>query len=197
MQDRARCRFIPRARRRVSPGSRALRRGCSRPYNPHPTEAILEAFLVSLGIVALAEIGDKTQLLALMLAARFRRPVPVILGILVATLANHALAAWLGAEVAGLLGRDALRWILGLSFLAMAAWTLIPDKLEEEKPQSARLGAFAATLVAFFLVEMGDKTQIATAALGARYASIAAGGAGPTPRRMRAGGPPAYFAERN
>src|SRR5258706_160586 len=146
MQDRARCRFIPRARRRVSPGSRALRRACSRPYNPHPTEAILEAFLVSLGIVALAEIGDKTQLLALVLAARYRRPVPVILGILVATLANHALAAWLGAEVAGVLGRDAMRWILGLSFLAMAGWTLIPDKLGKEKPQSARLGAFAATL---------------------------------------------------
>ena len=109
-----------------------------------------------------------------MLAARYRRPVPVILGILVATLANHALAAWLGAEVAVVLGRDALRWILGFSFLAMAAWTLIPDKLEKERPQSARLGAFAATLVAFFLVEMGDKTQIATAALAARYASIAA-----------------------
>src|SRR5882672_9527654 len=120
MQDRARCRFIPRARRRVSPGSRALRRACSRPYNPHPTEAILEAFLVSLGIVALAEIGDKTQLLALVLAARYRRPVPVILGIFAATLANHALAAWLGAEVAGVLGPDMLRWILGLSFLAMA-----------------------------------------------------------------------------
>src|SRR2546428_1193668 len=175
MQDRARRRFIPRTRGRVSPGSRALRRACSRPYNPHPTEAILEAFLVSLGIVALAEIGDKTQLLALVLAARYRRPVPVILGILVATLANHALAAWLGAGVAAALGPQALRWILGLSFLAMAAWTLIPDKLEKEKPQSARLGAFAATLVAFFLVEMGDKTQIATAALAARYASIAAG----------------------
>src|SRR5260370_16228182 len=174
MQDRAPCRFIPRARRRVSTGSRALRRACPRPYNPHPTEAILEAFLVSLGIVALAEIGDKTQLLALVLAGRYRRPVPVILGILVATLANHALAAWLGAGAAAALGPQALRWILGLSFLAMAAWTLIPDKLEKEKPQGARLGAFAATLVAFFLVEMGDKTQIATAALAARYASIAA-----------------------
>ncbi len=112
----------------------------------------LEAFLVSLGIVALAEIGDKTQLLALVLAARYRRPVPVILGIFVATLANHALAAWLGAGVAGVIGRDALRWSLGLSFLAMAAWALVPDKLEKEKPQGARLGAFAATLVAFFLV---------------------------------------------
>src|SRR5258708_35969160 len=119
-------------------------------------------------------MGDKTQLLALVLAARYRRPVPVILGIFAATLANHALAAWLGAGVAAVLGPDALRWILGLSFLAMAAWTLVPDKLEGERPQSARLGAFAATLVAFFLVEMGDKTQIATAGLAARYASIAA-----------------------
>ena len=160
------------------------------------TEKILEAFLVSTGIVALAEIGDKTQLLALMLAARYRRPVPVILGILVATLANHALAAWLGAEVAGALGRDALRWILGLSFLAMAAWTLIPDKLEKEKPQSARLGAFAATFVAFFLVEMGDKTQIATAALAARYASIAAVVAGTTLGMMLADVPAVYFGER-
>ena len=160
------------------------------------TEKILEAFLVSTGIVALAEIGDKTQLLALVLAARYRRPVPVILGILAATLANHALAAWLGAEVAGALGRDALRWILGLSFLAMAAWTLIPDKLEKEKPQSARLGAFAATLIAFFLVEMGDKTQIATAALAARYASIAAVVAGTTLGMMLADVPAVYFGER-
>ena len=156
----------------------------------------MEAFLVSLGIVALAEIGDKTQLLALVLAARYRRPVPVILGILVATLANHALAAWLGAGVAATLGPEALRWILGLSFLAMAAWTLIPDKLEKEKPQSARLGAFAATLIAFFLVEMGDKTQIATAALAARYASIAAVVAGTTLGMMLADVPAVYFGER-
>src|SRR5258708_31017370 len=163
MQDRARCRFIPRARRRVSPGSRALRRACSRPYNPHPTEAIVEAFLVSLGIVALAEIGDKTQLLALVLAARYRRPVPVILGILVATLANHALAAWLGAGVAAALGPQALRWILGLSFLAMAAWTLIPDKLDKEKPKGPRLPPFPPTLVPFFLLDIAHKTQIHTA----------------------------------
>src|SRR3989475_12050603 len=196
MQDRARRRFIPRTRGRVSPGSRALRRACSRPYNPHPTEAILEAFLVSLGIVALAEIGDKTQLLALVLAARYRRPVPVILGILVATLANHALAAWLGAGVAAALGPQALRWILGLSFLAMAAWTLVPDKPEKERLQSARLGAFAATLFDFFLLEMGDKTQIATAALAARYASIAAVVAGPTPGLIVAHVPAVYFGER-
>jgi putative Ca2+/H+ antiporter (TMEM165/GDT1 family) len=156
----------------------------------------LEAFLVSTGIVALAEIGDKTQLLALVLAARYRRPVPVILGIFAATLANHALAAWLGAEVAAIIGPEALRWILGLSFLAMAAWTLIPDKLAEEKPQSARLGAFVATLIAFFLVEMGDKTQIATAALAARYASIAAVVAGTTLGMMLADAPVVYFGER-
>ena len=131
-----------------------------------------------------------------MLAARYRRPVPVILGILVATLANHALAAWLGAGVAAALGPEALRWILGLSFLAMAAWTLIPDKLEKEKPQSARLGAFAATLLAFFLVEMGDKTQIATAALAARYVSIAAVVAGTTLGMMLADVPAVYFGER-
>ena len=159
-------------------------------------EKILEAFLVSAGIVALAEIGDKTQLLALVLAARYRRPAPVILGILAATLANHALAAWLGAGVAAALGPEALRWVLGLSFLAMAAWTLIPDKLEKEKPQSARLGAFAATLLAFFLVEMGDKTQIATAALAAHYASIAAVVAGTTLGMMLADVPAVYFGER-
>jgi len=129
------------------------------------------------------------------LAARYRRPAPVILGILVATLANHALAAWLGAEVAVVLGR-ALRWILGFSFLAMAAWTLIPDKLEKERPQSARLGAFAATLFAFFLLEMGDKTQIATVALAARYASIAAVVSGTTLGMMLADVPAVYFGER-
>src|SRR5260370_12239696 len=120
MQVRARCRFIPRARRRVSPGSRALRRACSRPYNPHPTEAILEAFLVSLGIVALAEIGDKTQLLALVLEARYRRPVPVILGILVATLANHALAAWLAAGATPTLAPHPLPGLPGLSSFPIA-----------------------------------------------------------------------------
>jgi putative Ca2+/H+ antiporter (TMEM165/GDT1 family) len=157
---------------------------------------ILEAFLVSTGIVVLAEMGDKTQLLALVLAARYRRPVPVILGIFVATLANHALAAWLGAEVAAMLGRDALRWILGLSFLAMAAWTLVPDTPEKEKTQSARLGAFAATLLAFFLVEMGDKTQIATVALAARYASVLTVVAGTTLGMMLADVPAVYFGER-
>ena len=131
-----------------------------------------------------------------MLAARYRRPVPVSLGILAATLANHALAAWLGAGVAAALGPQLLRWILGFSFLAMAAWTLIPDKLEKERPQSARLGAFAATLFAFFLLEMGDKTQIATVALAARYTSIAAVVSGTTLGMMLADVPAVYFGER-
>jgi len=156
----------------------------------------MEAFLVSAGLVAIAEIGDKTQLLAMILATRYAKPVPIILGILVATLANHALAAWLGAGVAGALGPEALRWILGLSFLAMAAWTLVPDKPEKERPQGARLGAFAATLLAFFLLEMGDKTQIATVALAARYASIAAVVAGTTLGMMLADVPAVFFGER-
>lgn len=134
---------------------------------------MLEPFFVSTGVVALAEIGDKTQLLALVLAARFRRPVPIILGILVATLANHALAGAVGAWVAAMVGPVAMRWILGLSFIAMAAWTLIPDKIEdEEKPAAPRFGIFGTTLIAFFLLEMGDKTQIATVALAANYSSL-------------------------
>lgn len=141
---------------------------------------MLEALLVSAGVVALAEIGDKTQLLALVLAARYRRPAPIILGILVATLANHAIAGALGAFVSSLVGPTAMRWILGLSFLAMAAWTLIPDRYEAQSAQPPRFGVFGATVIAFFLLEMGDKTQIATVALAARYASLAAVVAGTT-----------------
>ena len=137
------------------------------------SEHHLEAFLVSTGVVALAEMGDKTQLLALILAARYRRSLPIVLGILVATLANHALAAALGAWVTGFLGNDAMRWILGLSFIAMAGWALIPDKLEENGANRIRFGVFGATAIAFFLVEIGDKTQIATVALAARYLSVA------------------------
>jgi putative Ca2+/H+ antiporter (TMEM165/GDT1 family) len=134
----------------------------------------VEAFLVSTGIVALAEIGDKTQLLSLVLAAKFRRPIPIILGILVATLLNHAGAGAIGAWVITLLGENALRWILGLSFLAMAVWIMIPDKLDDDdvKVDVTHYGIFGATLVAFFLAEMGDKTQIATVALAAQYASL-------------------------
>ena len=128
----------------------------------------MEAFLVSTGVVALAEIGDKTQLLALVLAARFRKPVPIILGILVATLLNHALAGAAGAWIASMVGPTALRWILGLGFIAMAAWTLVPDKFDDEKDGAVgRFGVFGTTTLAFFLVEMGDKTQIATVALAA------------------------------
>ena len=156
----------------------------------------MEAFLVSTGIVALAEMGDKTQLLALVLAARYRQPVPVALGILAATLANHALAAAAGAWVAAALGGAALRWVLGVSFLAMAAWTLIPDRPGDEAPRRGRLGAFGATLVAFFLVEMGDKTQLATAALAARYAAIVPVVAGTTLGMLIADVPAVLLGER-
>ena len=156
----------------------------------------MEAFLVSTGIVALAEIGDKTQLLALVLAARYKRPLPIVLGILFATLANHALAAWLGAWITNLTGRETMRWVLGASFLAMAAWSLVPDKLDEVEAKRARFGAFGATLVAFFLVEMGDKTQVATVALAARYASIAVVVAGTTLGMLLANVPAVVLGER-
>lgn len=136
-------------------------------------EQMMEGFLVSTGVVALAEIGDKTQLLALVLAARFRRPLPIIVGILLATLLNHALAGIAGRFVAELLGPATLRWILGISFIAMAAWMLIPDRLDAREARPPRFGPFLTTLVAFFLLEMGDKTQVATVALAAQYASLA------------------------
>ena len=132
----------------------------------------MEALLVSLGVVALAEIGDKTQLLALLLATRFHKPVPIVLGILVATLANHAFASAVGNWIVSVIGAGVLRWILGLSFLAMAAWTLVPDSPPEESTAAPRFGVFVTTAVAFFLVEMGDKTQIATVALAAQFHSI-------------------------
>jgi len=141
----------------------------------------MEAFLVSTGVVALAEIGDKTQLLALVLAARYRKPVPIVFGILVATLLNHALAGSVGAVVARLVDPSTMRWILGVSFVAMAVWMLIPDKLEgEQQVKPPRFGVFATTLFAFFLLEMGDKTQIATVALAAKYPQLAAVVAGTT-----------------
>ncbi|MCL4182242.1 MAG: TMEM165/GDT1 family protein [Burkholderiaceae bacterium] len=131
----------------------------------------MEAFLVSTGIVALAEIGDKTQLLAFVLAARFKKPLPIIAGIFVATLVNHGLAGAAGAWITTAIDPEVLRWVLGLSFIGMAAWTMIPDSIEETETRVAgRLGVFGATLVAFFLVEMGDKTQIATVAMAAHYA---------------------------
>lgn len=129
----------------------------------------MEAFLLSTGIVTLAEMGDKTQLLSLLLAAKFRKPVPIILGILVATLFNHAFAGAVGTWVQQTVGPDLMRWILGASFIAMAAWMLVPDKLDDNGTGAARFGVFGTTLIAFFLAEMGDKTQIATVALAARY----------------------------
>ena len=157
----------------------------------------MEAFLLSTGLVALAEMGDKTQLLSLVLAARFRKPVPILLGILVATLANHALAGALGSWVTGVLGPQVLRWVLGGSFLAMAAWMLVPDRLDDERrAAAARLGVFGATLVAFFLAEMGDKTQVATVMLAARYDAWAAVVAGTTLGMLLANAPVVWFGER-
>src|SRR5512133_1063409 len=132
----------------------------------------MEALLVSTGVVALAEIGDKTQLLAFILAARFKKPVPIILGILCATIVNHGLAGALGAWITAMVTPEILRWVLGASFIGMAIWTLIPDKIEEEETQVAkRFGVFGATLITFFLAEMGDKTQIATVAMAAHYSN--------------------------
>ena len=132
--------------------------------------SFMESFWVSTGVVALAEMGDKTQLLAFLLAARFKRPVPIIAGIFLATIVNHGLAGALGAWITTTLSPQTMRWVLGVSFLAMAAWTLIPDKIEgEETAMATRFGVFGATLVTFFMAEMGDKTQVATVAMAAHY----------------------------
>lgn len=156
----------------------------------------MEAFLVSTGIVALAEIGDKTQLLAFILAAKFRKPLPIVLGILVATLVNHGFAGALGSFITSLIAPGALRWILGVSFLAMAAWILVPDKFDEEDAKLARFGVFGTTLIAFFLAEMGDKTQIATVALAAQYNSLIAVVAGTTFGMMIANVPAVILGDR-
>ncbi len=132
----------------------------------------MEALFVSTGVVALAEIGDKTQLLAFILAARFKKPLPIIAGILCATIINHGLAGALGAWITATISPEILRWVLGASFIGMAAWTLIPDKIEDEETNVAnKLGVFGATFITFFLAEMGDKTQIATIAMAAHYAN--------------------------
>lgn len=150
----------------------------------------MEAFLISTGIVALAEIGDKTQLLAFLLAAKFRKPWPIIAGILVATLANHALAGALGAWITSVVGPQTMRWVLGVSFIAMAIWILIPDKLDAEGDSaSSRYGVFGATVIAFFLAEMGDKTQVATVALAAQFNALFAVVAGTTLGMMIANTP--------
>ena len=156
----------------------------------------MEALLVSAGLVTLAEIGDKTQLLSLLLAARYRRPVPIILGILVATAANHALAAALGSWITSTLGPQALRWVLGLSFIAMAAWMAVPDRIDGVAGGTERFGVLGTTLIAFFLAEMGDKTQVATIALAAKYASYAAVVTGTTVGMMIANVPAVLLGER-
>ncbi|KQV49789.1 TMEM165/GDT1 family protein [Massilia sp. Root335] len=156
----------------------------------------MDAFLVSTGIVALAEIGDKTQLLAFLLAARFRRPLPIVGGILVATIANHAFAAAVGALVGRLLGPDVMRWVLGIAFLGMAAWIMVPDEVDDDEPPLARFGVFLATAIAFFVAEMGDKTQIATVALAARYSAAVSVVAGTTLGMMIANVPAVYFGDR-
>ena len=156
----------------------------------------MEAFLISTGIVALAEMGDKTQLLSLVLAARFRKPWPIVLGILVATLLNHALAGAVGSWVTTVLGPTVLRWVLGLSFIAMAVWMLIPDKLDDDEGTDApRMGVFMTTAVAFFLAEMGDKTQIATVMLAAQYNSWAWVVAGTTFGMMLANAPVVWLGD--
>ncbi len=159
-------------------------------------EFTLEAFLISTGIVALAEIGDKTQLLAFVLAAKFRKPVPIILGILVATIANHAGAGALGAWITSLVAPDIMRWVLGISFIAMAAWIMVPDKLDDDDTELAHFGVFTTTVLAFFMAEMGDKTQIATVALAAQYHAFIAVVAGTTLGMMIANVPAVLLGDR-
>lgn len=156
----------------------------------------MDAFLIATGLVALAEIGDKTQLLALLLAARFRQPWPIVWGILVATIANHALAGWLGLLIAEWLTEDLLRWVLGVGFLAMAAWMLIPDKLDEQPDTQGRWGVFGTTCLLFFVAEMGDKTQIATVALAAQFNAWLAVVLGTTLGMMIANAPAVWLGDR-
>ena len=156
----------------------------------------MEALLVSTGVVALAEMGDKTQLLSLLLAAKFRRPIPIVFGIFAATLANHALAGAVGAWTTHAIGEEAMRWLLGVSFLAMAAWALIPDSSPSTKVERGRLGVFGTTVIAFFLLEMGDKTQIATVALAAQYTAFYEVVAGTTIGMMLANVPAVLLGER-
>ena len=156
---------------------------------------MVHPFLVSTGVVALAEMGDKTQLLALLLTTQFRRPVPIVLGILLATMVNHAFAGAIGAWLATAISPTVLRWILGVSFLVMAAWILIPDKLDDTAPARSQLGVFATTVVAFFLAEMGDKTQVATVALAAQYQSLLWVVLGTTVGMMLANVPVVIFGE--
>jgi putative Ca2+/H+ antiporter (TMEM165/GDT1 family) len=156
----------------------------------------MESFFVSTGIVALAEMGDKTQLLSLILAARFRKPWPIVVGILIATLVNHAGAGALGAWVANLMGPELSRWVLAASFLLMAGWVLIPDKLDDAGGDKGHFGVLLTTVIAFFLAEMGDKTQIATVALAARYDDLVSVVAGTTLGMMLANVPVVFMGDR-
>ena len=157
----------------------------------------MEAFLISTGIVALAEIGDKTQLLALLLAARFKKPWPIVWGIFVATVLNHAMAGALGAWLTAQISPQVLRWMLGASFIAMAVWMLIPDRLDDATDkQPMRFGVFGTTLVLFFLAEMGDKTQVATVILAARFDAYVAVVAGTTLGMLLANAPVVWLGER-
>ncbi len=149
----------------------------------------MEAFLTSAVVVALAEIGDKTQLLAIVLTARFRKPLPIILGILLATIGNHLLAALVGATASAWLKGEWFRYLVAASFVAMGLWTLVPDKLDSDDAPGPRFGPFVATLVSFFFVEMGDKTQLATIALAARFQGVWAVAAGTTVGMMLANAP--------
>ena len=161
-------------------------------------ENSMEAFLVSTGVVALGEMGDKTQLLAFLLAAKFKRPLPIVLGVLTATLVNHTAAGALGAWIAQALGPDILRWVIGVGFLAMAGWMLIPDKMDEGSAGEGmgRFGVFGTTVITFFLAEMGDKTQIATVALAARYDTLVPVVAGTTLGMMLADVPAVFLGDR-
>jgi putative Ca2+/H+ antiporter (TMEM165/GDT1 family) len=156
-----------------------------------------QIFLIATGVVTLAEMGDKTQLLAFILAARFKRPLPIILGILCATIINHGLAGALGAWITAMMDPEILRWILGISFLAMAIWTMIPDKMDDaHTTQGNTYGVFGATLITFFLAEMGDKTQIATVALAANYGSPVLVVAGTTLGMLLADVPAVFLGDR-
>lgn len=157
----------------------------------------MHALLISAGLVALAEIGDKTQILSILLAARYRKPLPILAGILIATIANHLAAATFGALLGGLLNGPWMKWILGAAFIVFAAWTLVPDKIsEEDQPREVGHGSvFLTTLVSFFLAEIGDKTQIVTAALGARFHQVLWVAGGTTIGMMIANVPAVYVGE--
>ena len=189
---------LPKAR----PMASAVRSGWAgllvalRLFPARPRKCFMEAFFTSTAIVAFAEIGDKTMLLAILLATRFRQPLPITLGILAATLLNHALAAFAGQQVAGLLDAPWFRWAVALGFVAMALWTLVPDKIDDDAGEVSHKGSvFLTTTIAFFLVEMGDKTQIATVALGAQYQSVFMVAAGTTLGMMIANVPAVYLGE--